>query len=323
MERKIKIFCRNTSEYIDVEGGATLAEVASQLADELTIVPICARVNNKTEDLGFPIYSPKQVEFLDQSRLLHDQAHQMEVNEQTVTLLRDKMRSLAESDIPFLRRERLTSDAINLFRREGQLDKVTLLETVHDLYTTYYKLDGLADSYYGPLAPSTGMLKVFDLCLYKEGFLLLSCDKKDPSKPNTPVDQEKMYHAFTEYLKFNRIIKVGNVGELNLAVKRRETAQLINVAEAMHDKLLGRISDDIARRREQGGASIVLLAGPSSSGKTTTNKRLAIQLMTNLIVPKMISLDDYFIDRERTPLDEDGLEFRARPAHRAPPPVAP
>ncbi len=347
MERKIKIFCRNTSEYIDVEGGATLAEVASQLADELTIVPICARVNNKTEDLGFPIYSPKQVEFLDQSspsgnrvyvrslcmmlykavtevcpgarlriehsisrgyycRLLDDQAHQMEVNEQTVTLLRDKMRSLAESDIPFLRRERLTSDAINLFRREGQLDKVTLLETVHDLYTTYYKLDGLADSYYGPLAPSTGMLKVFDLCLYKEGFLLLSCDKKDPSKPNTPVDQEKMYHAFTEYLKFNRIIKVGNVGELNLAVKRRETAQLINVAEAMHDKLLGRISDDIARRREQGGASIVLLAGPSSSGKTTTNKRLAIQLMTNLIVPKMISLDDYFIDRERTPLDENG-----------------
>ncbi len=347
MDRKIKIFCRNISEYMDIEGGSTLAEVAAALGDDLAVDPICARVNNKTEDLSFPIYSPKQVEFLDYRspsgsrvyvrslcmmlykavtevvpgarlriehsishgyycRLLDSRSTPLKVTAETVEKLKSRMREFVAADIPFVRKERLTSDAVDLFRREGLYDKVTLLETIHDLYTTFYRLGDTADSYYGPLAPSTVCLKVFDICIYKDGFLLMGFDKEDPSRPSTPVSQEKMYRAFTDYLKFNRIIKVDNVGDLNLAVKRRETAGLINVAEAMHDKLLGRISDDIARRREDGGASIVMLAGPSSSGKTTTNKRLAIQLMTNLIVPKMISLDDYFIDRENTPLDENG-----------------
>ncbi|MDE5874309.1 MAG: nucleoside kinase, partial [Muribaculaceae bacterium] len=140
-----------------------------------------------------------------------------------------------------------------------------------------------------------------------EGFLLFAFDR--PTTDRILIDnppQEKMYKAFTDQLMFNRVIRVKNVGELNRAVNERRTSDLINVAEAMHDKLLGRISDDIAARRKEGGAHIVMLAGPSSSGKTTTCKRLAIQLMTNLIVPKMISLDDYFVDREHTPRDADG-----------------
>ncbi|MDE6843172.1 MAG: nucleoside kinase, partial [Muribaculaceae bacterium] len=141
---------------------------------------------------------------------------------------------------------------------------------------------------------------------WKEGMLLLPPDSADPTVPAVPVVQEKMYRAFTEHLKFNRIIRVSNVGALNRAVRERQTSQLINVAEAMHDKLLGKISDQILERRRQGGGRIVLIAGPSSSGKTTTTKRLGIQLMTNLMTPKMISLDDYFIDRHLTPRDANG-----------------
>lgn len=223
-----------------------------------------------------------------------------------VSELHSLMRGLAERDLPILTKERLTKDALEIFRRQGLDSKVMLLEGLHNLYTTFNELDGLADSYYGPLAPSTGHISVFGLEPYKEGMLLLGPDLQDLSRPATPKTQDKMYAAFTDYLRFNRVIKVSDVGELNRAVREKETARLINVAEAMHDKLLGRISDEIMRRRHEGGAKIVLIAGPSSSGKTTSTKRLAIQLMTNLMTPKMISLDDYFVNRDRTPRDEDG-----------------
>ena len=136
--------------------------------------------------------------------------------------------------------------------------------------------------------------------------MLLGFDTQIPNQPAKPIEQEKMYQAFTEYTSFNKIIGIKNVGELNNATLRGKTSDLINVAEALHEKKLGRISDEITRRYQEGGARIVLIAGPSSSGKTTTTKRLAIQLMTNLLVPKLISLDDYFVDRVNTPLDEDG-----------------
>ncbi|MDE6490976.1 MAG: nucleoside kinase, partial [Muribaculaceae bacterium] len=172
--------------------------------------------------------------------------------------------------------------------------------------TVYYRLDGICDSYYGCLAPSTGMLDVFDLIPYKAGMLLLGRDPDNPGMPQKPVEQEKMFRAFTEYTEFNRVVGVGDVGELNDAVARRQSSMLINVAEALHDKKIGRISDDILRHYDEGGARIVMVAGPSSSGKTTFTKRLAIQLMTNLLTPKMISLDDYFVNREMSPRDESG-----------------
>ena len=348
MAKDFKIYCVNTASYIDVEGGESLSAIAARMTDDLSISPICAWVNNKTEDLAFPVFSPKQVEFLDASspsgrrvytrslcmllykavtsvvpdarlriehsisrgyycRLLSaDSKTALPVDRPLTDALLAEMRSLRDADIPFQRRERLTADVIQLFRRQNLLDKVTLLETTHELYTTFYRLGSLADSYYGPLAPSTGFLPVFDLVPYKEGMLLLGPDPADPATPVSPVTQEKMYRAFTDYLRFNQVIKVSNVGELNLAVRHRQTSSLINVAEAMHDKLLGRISDEILRRSHDGGARVILLAGPSSSGKTTTTKRLAIQLMTNLMTPKMISLDDYFVDRDKTPLDADG-----------------
>lgn len=343
----MKIYCKNTGSYVSMLGGEKVIDILPRLGTELPFFPICALVNNKTEDLCFPLYSPKQVEFLaadspagkrvyvrslcmmlykavsevmpgvtlriehsissgNYCRLLRND-EPVEVSDETVQLLIDNMRKLADTNIPFHRHERLTSDVINVFRKQALDAKVTLLETLHELYTTYYRLGNLADSYYGPLAPSTGFLSRFDLRKYKDGFLLFANTKEEVDKilqVNPP--QEKMYKAFTDQLMFNKVIQVKNVGELNMAVKNRRTAELINVAEAMHDKLLGRISDDIAARRKDGGAGIVLIAGPSSSGKTTSSKRLAIQLMTNLIVPKLISLDDYFIDRHHTPRDENG-----------------
>lgn len=216
------------------------------------------------------------------------------------------MRRISNENIPFVRHEKRTVDVIDIFRQQHLDDKADLLETVSDIYTSYYDLDGLADSFYGPLAPSSGMIGTFAIHPWHDGALLLGPDLENPDVPAQPITQEKMFGAFTEHLLFNRVIKCASVGELNRAVINRETSDLINVAEAIHDKLIGRISDEILRRRNKGGASVILIAGPSSSGKTTTSKRLAIQLMTNLIRPKLISLDDYFVNRDITPRDESG-----------------
>jgi len=339
----IRIFCKNLDRYIDIEGDTTLLDLAAELEPELGFRPICARVNNKTAVLTYTVYTPKQVEFLSRTQgsgprvytrslsmllyravstilpgvrltIEHSIAHGYycllqgyeSVSEEIVSSLKNEMRRLVSLNLPFEHLESLTSDAVKIFDREGLKSTALLLRTARPLYTTYYKLDGLSDSYYGVLAPSTGYVPVFDLHRYKQGFLLMPFDPADPEKAAKPIQQEKMYGAFTEYLRFNRIVGVSTVGELNNFVNSRRAADLINVSEALHEKALAHISDDITRRYREGGARIVLISGPSSSGKTTTTKRLAIQLMTNLLKPQMISLDNYFVDRERTPRDANG-----------------
>lgn len=340
----MKIYCTNIQEYVPFTGGETLMDIYGRLSSRIPGEPICARVNNKTEDLQFPLFAPKMVEFLTvdspsghrvyvrslcmmlyravaalypESRLIIEHSLSrgyycrltgggVKVDAEVVSALKDYMKELVRRNLPFVRKERLTADVIKIFEAQGLSDKVRLLRSIHDLYTVYYRLDGVADSYYGNLAPSTGMCGVFDLLPYKEGFLLLPPSSADSSVAATPIEQEKMYKAFTDYLAFNRVIGVSDVGELNEAVANKQSSMLINVAEALHDKKIGRISDEISRRYSEGGARIVFIAGPSSSGKTTFTKRLAIQLMTNLLEPKMISLDDYFVNREHTPRDESG-----------------
>jgi len=342
MNNKIRIYCKNLGGYVDVDGGETLASVAGRLNDQLGFKPICAHVNNKNEALSYAIYNPKQVEFLSQTsasgtrvytrslcmmlyravtvvcpqakiRIEHSISHGyycrlfgVEVTPGLIDRLRDEMRSLTDRDLPFVRDERLTSDVIKIFTAQGLDDKVCLLQTTRELYTTYYTLDGVCDSYYGPLAPSTGHLRVFDLVPYKEGFLLLAFDPENIGLTPVPVPQEKMYKAFTDYLAFDRIVGVDTVGGLNKVVEQHKGPELVYLAEALHEKAISRISDEITRRYRQGGARIVLIAGPSSSGKTTTTKRLAVQLMTNLLKPQLVSLDNYFINRELTPRDETG-----------------
>ena len=339
----IKVYCKNIEDYLEVPGGITLAEIAGQLADRLVRRPICCRVNNKTEGLGYALYQPKLIEFQDEctgsgprvyTRSLcmllyaaieaiipgtklsieHSIAHGYycrlegyeDVSEELITALRNGMGALAGADFPFVRHQALTSEVTEMFERQGLHSKAELLRTTRELYTTYYTLGDVCDSYYGALAPSTGHVSVFDLIKYKEGFLLMPFDPADPSRPASPIRQEKMYRAFTEYLLFNRIVGVRDVGELNRYVLNHDAADLINVAEALHEKALARISDEITERYRRGGARIVLISGPSSSGKTTTTKRLAIQLMTNLLKPQMISLDDYFVNRDMTPRDATG-----------------
>ena len=340
---KITVYCKNIERKLDVEAGTSLAQIAASLADELNIDPICCRVNNKTEALDFVLYQPKLIEFQDktvgsgprvytrslcmmlyravtailpgtQLTIEHSIAHGFycrlagyeAVPQEIVDRLLAFMRELVSRDVPFERHQDLTADVCAIFERQGLMSKARLLRTIRELYTTYYVLDGISDSYYGALAPSTAHVGVFNLLPYKEGFLLMPFDPADPSVPAVPIEQEKMYKAFTDYLRFNHIVGVSDVGELNTYVQHHRAADLINVAEALHEKALARISDDITARYRSGGARIVLISGPSSSGKTTTTQRLAIQLMTNLLKPQMISLDDYFVDRDRTPRDHTG-----------------
>lgn len=342
---EIKIYCENIGRYIDIVGGQSLYDIYRGIAGEIPFTPINAKVNNKSEDLNFRVYAPKTVEFMPDTtpsgrrtyirslcmmlyhgvhtlmpgatlRIEHSLArgyycriigHTPKPDAEMANRLKAHMRHLVELDLPFVRLESRTSDVIELFSAQGLTDKVELLSTLHTLYTVYYSLDGLFDSYYGALAPSTGMLDVFDLIPYKEGLLLMGPSEEDSARPAIPIEQEKMYRAFTDHQAFNRIVGVSNVGELNEAVARGESPNLINVAEALHNNRIATIADEITRRyRQNRGARIVLIAGPSSSGKTTFTKRLAIQLMTNLLVPKVISLDDYFVDRHRTPRDSDG-----------------
>ena len=345
MCEKLALYCTNINEYIPFAGGDTLVDIYLRIADRLGFEPICARVNNKTEGLDFRLFMPKVVEFRQQNtpdgnrvyirslcmmlykavsdvvpgatlKIDHSLSHGYfcrltNLPEGTsaadyVDRIRQTMRELVVRDIPFVRHESLTPHVINRFQDQGLADKALLLSTLHDLYTTYYTLDGLADNYYAALAPRTGMLRVFDLIPYEDGMLLLGPDKADPSVASRPVAQHKMFNAFTDHLRFNKIVGVTNVGELNRAVENKESAMLINVSESLHAKRIANIADDIAARFNQGGAKIVLVAGPSSSGKTTFTKRLAIELLTNLIKPKMISLDNYFVDRHHTPIDENG-----------------
>lgn len=336
----LRVYCVNTSSYIDIEGGESLARLASRI--ELPFEPIVARVNNKNKPLCYRLYQPKLVEFLPVTHPSGERAYirslcmvlyravtrlypearlsiehsisrgyycrlaGVECTPETVASLQAEMRTIVDRDLPFERREELTSDVIAIFAAQGLDDKVRLLSTNHNIYTTYYRLDGICDSYYGSLAPSTGMLRVWELRPFKEGFLLVGFSHDDLSRPPQHIDQEKMYRAFTDYVDFNHIVGIRNVGELNEAVNDNRSTDIVNVAEALHEKALARISDDITCRYREGGARVVLIAGPSSSGKTTTTKRLAIQLMTNLLKPQLISLDDYFVDREHTPRDASG-----------------
>lgn len=341
MSNRLSVYCTNLGRYIGITGGDTPLDIYRRFRDEIPFRPVVARINNKSEDLNFPFFSPKNLEFMSAhtpsgertyvrslcmmlyhavntlfpghrlviehsiSRGYYARISGVEPTEENAAAIRAHMRALVDRDIPFKRMERRTSDVIELFRAQGLDDKVKLLSTLHEPYTVYYSLDGVYDSYYGALAPSTGLLPYFDLLPYKEGFLLLGIDRQTDA-PAQPVTQEKMYRAFTDYLAFNRIVGVSNVGELNEAVEKDDTAMLINVAEALHNNRFAALANQIKTQFEAGGARIVMIAGPSSSGKTTFTKRLAIQLMTNLLEPKMISLDDYFVDRHLTPVDENG-----------------
>jgi len=343
---ELKVYCKNTNEYLSIDGGDALIDLYETIKGRCGLKgdAVCVLVNNKVEDLHYPVYAPKHVEFIDMTtnagyrvmtrslcmvlyKALNDlypgkrlciqhsisNGHYCQIKHEEEFLtpaivgqLKQRMKEIIDADLPFKRRERLTTDVIEVFRKQGLVDKVRLLETVNQLYTVYYKLDDIIDSFFGPLVPSTGLLKVFDLIPYERGMLLLGPDRKQLDQVVKWEPQPKLFKAFTDYIDFNKIIRLGDVGKLNQAIRAGYAPLLINVVEALHNKYFTQIADEITRRYHAGGSRVVLIAGPSSSGKTTSSKRLAIQLITNYIAPKVIELDNYFVDRNHTPRDENG-----------------
>lgn len=344
MDNDLKIFCTNTGEYVDVKGGETLQHVYERIKEQIGFSPICVHVNNRDKHLSYPLYGPKQVEFLDRNTPSGRRAYirslcmilykatvdlfpgkriivqhsigkgffctfkhnHAPVEGSTVKAIKARMKEIIAANTPFVRHERPTSELIELFRKQGMNDKVRLLSSSTSLYTVYYELGNIIDSFYGPLAPSTGLLSTFDLVPYKEGMLLLGPDPDNPAIPAKAGKHEKLYNAFLEGKTFNAINNVSDVSELNLAILNRQVTEIIDVAETLHSQMLSNIASEIAHRFKKGGARMVLIAGPSASGKTTTTRRLATHLKTKFLKPKMISLDNYVVNRVDTPLDENG-----------------
>lgn len=344
MEHTVRIYCKNTQSFIDVREGTSLLDIFYLLQINLPNKVMCARVNNKTQELGYRIYTPKEVEFLDIShpsgmrtyvrslyfvlykaveeifpgstlRIEHSISKgyycnlnnfQLQVSENEVNRIKMQMCQIIGSDIKFERIDCPTADAVAQFKEHKMYDKAVLLETSRSLYTTYYKLGDLIDYYYSCLVPSTGYLSTFDLIKYDEGMLLIPPTSYNGALPEKVTEQKKMLQVFKEYVRFNYIARLSNVGNLNIAVQKGHATDLIKITEALHEKKIAAIADEIAQKNRDGGAKVILIAGPSSSGKTTFSKRLGVQLMTNLLMPVTLSLDDYFLDREKTPLDENG-----------------
>ena len=302
--------------------------------------PISARVNNKVEGMHYRVYKPKDIEFLDLYNasairaytrtlffVLNKAAHDLwpdctvvidipvsngyyvdlridrPVTPDDVHAVRERMQQIISQAIPIHRHETSTEDAIRMFRESRSFSKVKLLEGIGSLYTTYYDIDGYADYYYGSLLTNTSQLYLFGLEPYYDGMLLRLPSREDPSKLGAFIRQDKMFEIFKEHHRWQSILGMRTVGDLNNAIDKGYTNGLIQLSEALQEKKIAQIADEIASRKS---IKMVLIAGPSSSGKTTTCKRLSVQLGVNGLKPVGISLDDYFLDRDQTPRDENG-----------------
>ena len=340
MEQQIKIRCKNNKKSVNIRIGSTLSEIFSQLGLEMEYGPISAKVNNKVEGMHYRVYKPKDIEFLDMHSasgiraytrsvffVLCKAAHDLwkdctviidipisngyyvnlklgrEVTPDDVNELRQRMQQLIEARLPIHRFESTTEEAIEMFRQGGSMSKVKLLENSGRLYTTYYDLDGYKDYYYGTLLTNTKQIYLFGLEYYFDGILLRLPSRTDPSKLGAFIRQDKMFEIFKEHHRWQEILGMRTVGDLNKAISDGHSNRLIQLSEALQEKKIAQIADEIAKRKT---VKMVLIAGPSSSGKTTTCKRLSIQLAVNGIYPVGISLDDYFLDRDQTPRDENG-----------------
>jgi len=340
MEQQLQIRCKNNQKTLNVSIGSTLTEIYALSGLEMEFGPISARVNNKVEGMHYRVYKPKDIEFLDLHDasairaytrtlffILNKAAHDIwpkctviidipvsngyyvdlhldhPITPDDVNAIRERMNEIIKEDIPIHRHETTTEEAIQMFRESRSFSKVKLLESSGSLYTTYYDIDGYLDYYYGSLLISTGLIHLFGLEYYYDGLLLRIPSQADPSKLGAFMRQDKMFEIFKEHHRWQDILGMRTVGDLNEAINKGLAPKLIQVSEALQEKKIAQIADEIARRKN---IKMVLIAGPSSSGKTTTCKRLSVQLAVNGIKPIDISLDDYFLDRDKTPKDEHG-----------------
>lgn len=335
----VEIYCKNNNISKKFTTGTSLLQIYEGLELKMPFGVVSAKVNNKVEGLNFKVYTNKDVEFLDitspsgmrtyvrslcfvlakavkdlfphgelivenpVSKGFYCSLHMgRDLTENDVAALRHEMQHIIDANIPYKRVECHTQDAIDLFTRSGMMDKVKLLESCGTLYTYYYKLDDTVDYYYGNLLPSTGFLHLFGLELYAGGLLLRLPSRGNPNELEEMVQQDKMLEVFKEHHRWQALLGISTVGDFNKACIEGHATSLVNVAEALQEKRIAQIAEDIYHR----GSKVALVSGPSSSGKTTFSKRLSVQLMTNGLHPCPLSLDNYFIDREHTPRDASG-----------------
>ena len=342
MTETVRVHCVNTNEYKDIPVGATLVDLIDLFGVKSQFLIANAKVNNKTESLSYRVYRPKTVEFVDLSNssamrtyvrslcfilakavddiLPHAKMYiehavsrgyyfqiesEVPVGIPELDAVRNRMKEIVEADMPFVQVEEETVKVVKLFKELGMDDKATLLETSDLLYARYSKLGEYVDYFYGCLTPSTGYITIFDIQPHNGGFLLRVPNRQNPVELEPEVYQEKLLNIYREHLNFLKISELDNVGDLNTAIKEDKVYEVIQVAEAYQSMQITDIASDIAKRFKE-GVRVVFISGPSSSGKTTFRKRLEVQLRVNLLKPVGISLDDYFIDRDKTPLDEHG-----------------
>ena len=340
MKQVIQIRCKNNKKTQKVEIGSTLFDVFSSFDLKMTHGPVSARVNNKVEGMHYRVYNSKDVEFLDMTTASGSRAYTRTlffvlckavqdiypatdvvidipvsngfyvdirlgrpVVDEDVNIIRRRMQEIIDARMPIRRFTVPTEDAITLFQEKGDVEKVKLLKTSGSIYTTYYKIGEYVDYYYGTLLTNTSQLYLFGLEKYYDGMLLRIPSVSNPDELGEMTRQDKMFDIFKEHHRWQEILGIRTVGDFNQAIEAGHATDIINISEALQEKKLAKIAEDIAQRK---GVKLVLLAGPSSSGKTTSCKRLSIQLAVNGLKPLQISLDDYFVDRDKTPKDENG-----------------
>ncbi len=344
----IQIICQNNSTIKEYPLGTTLSQIADMQNIELEYPILGAFVNNKLKELTYNIYKPKTVEFIDITHpdgiriytrslmfVLQKAVNEVipgrrlkiehaiskgfycevegmngSLNIDIIFAIGDKMRKIIKKDIPFIREEILSTEAIRLFAKEGMTEKVRLFESRPQLYTSVYSLDKTIDYFYGYLMQSTGNLKVFDLVKYYDGMLLMVPKTSNPAQCDDIIIQDKLFEVFQEYKRWGEILNVGYIGNINEIIKKKQVGELIKISEALQEKKLVYIADTISQKKHH--PKLILISGPSSSGKTTFAQRLAVHLKVAGLKPVTLSLDNYFVNRELTPRDENGeFDFEA------------
>lgn len=340
MKQVIQIRCKNNKKSQKVEIGSTLFDIFSAFDLKMTHGPVSARVNNKVEGMHYRVYNSKDVEFLDMTSSSGSRAYTRTlffvlckavqdiypatdvvidipvsngfyvdirlgrpVVDEDVNIIRRRMQEIIDVRMPIRRFTVPTEEAVALFQEKGDVEKVKLLKTSGSIYTTYYKIGDYVDYYYGTLLTNTSQLYLFGLEKYYDGMLLRIPSLKNPDVLGEMTRQDKMFEIFKEHHRWQSILGIRTVGDFNQAIDANHATDIINISEALQEKKIAKIAEEIASRK---GVKLVLLAGPSSSGKTTSCKRLSIQLAVNGLKPLQISLDDYFVDREKTPKDASG-----------------
>lgn len=340
----MEIYCINNKKTESFNPGVSFSEIFVTFGLTLKSSPVCVTANGRLTDMEARVYEDCDVEFLDATSSLGARSYSQglvfvlakavaelfpggmirvsnavskgfycpveigrELTEDDVTVISERMGSIIGRSIPFVKHTAHTKDVADIMAKAGREDTARLLRSIGSIYTSYYTLDDMPDWFFGILPPHTGCLKVFGLELMPGGVLVRVPNRTNPDQLEPMVRQDKMFSMFKEHHDWMGILGFSTLGELNEAIAKGQTNMIINVAEALQSQKIVHIADQIVARRNEGkGLKLVMVSGPSSSGKTTFSKRLMVQLMAHGLTPKVISLDDYFLDRDHTPLDENG-----------------